>query len=81
MIGLLPEEGTWVTEGLNITKDEIQTNPKIISYDRGKTAFYRGIIYAQLNDADYQTLYLAAKTSVYKIRTKVRGFVPDRPVH
>src|SRR6185436_13344163 len=36
---------------------------------------------ANLNwgDADYQTLYLTAKSSVYKIRTKVRGFVPDRP--
>jgi gluconolactonase len=27
-------------------------------------------------DRDYQTLYLTAKSSVYKIRTKVRGFVP-----
>lgn len=25
---------------------------------------------------DYHTLYIAAKTSVYRIRTKVRGFVP-----
>jgi len=30
-------------------------------------------------DKDYRTLYLTAKTSVYRIRTKVRGFVPDRP--
>jgi gluconolactonase len=30
-------------------------------------------------DQDYQTLYVTAKSSVYKIRTKVRGFVPDRP--
>jgi gluconolactonase len=30
-------------------------------------------------DRDYQTLYLTAKSSVYKIRTSVRGFVPDRP--
>jgi gluconolactonase len=27
-------------------------------------------------DADYQTLYITAKTSVYKIRTKVPGFLP-----
>jgi gluconolactonase len=27
-------------------------------------------------DADYGTLYITATTSVYKIRTKVRGFVP-----
>jgi gluconolactonase len=27
-------------------------------------------------DADYATLYVTATTSVYKIRTKVRGFVP-----
>jgi gluconolactonase len=27
-------------------------------------------------DQDYQTLYLTAQSSVYKIRTKVRGFVP-----
>jgi gluconolactonase len=27
-------------------------------------------------DADYSTLYIAAGTSVYKIRTKARGFVP-----
>jgi gluconolactonase len=32
-------------------------------------------------DKDYQTLYLTAKSSVYKIRTSVRGFVPDRPAH
>ncbi len=27
-------------------------------------------------DQDYQTLYLTAQSSVYKIRTRVRGFVP-----
>ena len=27
-------------------------------------------------DNDYQTLYITATTSVYKLRTKVRGFVP-----
>lgn len=27
-------------------------------------------------DADYQTLYITASTSVYKLRTRVRGFVP-----
>jgi gluconolactonase len=27
-------------------------------------------------DDDYQTLYITATTSVYKLRTKVRGFVP-----
>jgi len=27
-------------------------------------------------DADYQTLYLTAKTSVYRLRTKTRGYVP-----
>ncbi len=29
-----------------------------------------------LGDADYSTLYITAETSVYKIRTKTRGFVP-----
>jgi gluconolactonase len=27
-------------------------------------------------DADYRTLYLTAKTSVYRLRTKTKGFVP-----
>jgi gluconolactonase len=27
-------------------------------------------------DTDYGTLYIAATTSVYRIRTRVRGFVP-----
>jgi gluconolactonase len=27
-------------------------------------------------DADYQTLYITATTSVYKLRTKTRGFIP-----
>jgi len=27
-------------------------------------------------DADYQTLYITATTSIYKLRTKARGFVP-----
>jgi len=27
-------------------------------------------------DNDYRTLYITATTSVYKLRTKVRGFVP-----
>jgi gluconolactonase len=33
---------------------------------------------ANLNwgDADYQTLYITASTSVYRLRTKARGFVP-----
>ena len=33
---------------------------------------------ANLNwgDSDYGTLYITAKTSVYKLRTKVRGYVP-----
>jgi gluconolactonase len=33
---------------------------------------------ANLNwgDSDYRTLYITAKTSVYRIKTKVRGFVP-----
>jgi len=28
-------------------------------------------------DADYQTLYIAGRTSVYRLKTKVRGFVPS----
>jgi sugar lactone lactonase YvrE len=27
-------------------------------------------------DKDYRTLYITAATSVYRIKTKVRGFVP-----
>jgi gluconolactonase len=27
-------------------------------------------------DKDYRTLYITATTAVYKLRTKVRGFVP-----
>ncbi len=27
-------------------------------------------------DDDYRTLYITASTSVYRIRTKVRGFIP-----
>jgi gluconolactonase len=27
-------------------------------------------------DNDYQTLYITAATSVYKLRTKTRGFIP-----
>jgi gluconolactonase len=36
---------------------------------------------ANLNwgDADYATLYITATTSVYKLRTKARGFVPYLP--
>jgi gluconolactonase len=30
-------------------------------------------------DEDYQTLYITATTSVYKLRTRVRGFVPYLP--
>ena len=35
---------------------------------------------ANLNwgDADYRTLYITAKTSVYRLKTKTRGFVPGR---
>lgn len=28
-------------------------------------------------DKDYQTLYITATTSVYRLRTKARGFVPS----
>jgi gluconolactonase len=30
-------------------------------------------------DKDYRTLYITATTSVYRLRTKTRGFVPYRP--
>jgi gluconolactonase len=30
-------------------------------------------------DADYQTLYITATTSVYKLRTKTHGFIPYLP--
>ena len=30
-------------------------------------------------DKDYKTLYIAGKSSVYRIRTNMRGFVADRP--
>ena len=30
-------------------------------------------------DKDYQTLYITATTSVYRLRTKARGFVPGAP--
>lgn len=35
---------------------------------------------ANLNwgDADYRTLYITARTSVYRLKTKTRGFVPTR---
>jgi len=35
---------------------------------------------ANLNwgDADYRTLYITAKTSVYRLKTKTRGFVPGK---
>ena len=35
---------------------------------------------ANLNwgDADYRTLYITAKTSVYRLKTKARGFVPGK---
>jgi hypothetical protein len=56
VIGLLPAENTWVTEGLNITKDGISVDPKIISYDKGKSAFYHGIKYKNLEEAEYKTL-------------------------
>jgi len=29
-------------------------------------------------DGDYGTLYITARTSVYRLRTKARGFVPGR---
>lgn len=35
---------------------------------------------ANLNwgDADYRTLYITARTSVYRLKTMTRGFVPTR---
>ncbi len=53
VIGLLTNEQTWVTNGLNITKEKISYDPEIISYDKGKNAFYYGISYAQVTDAEY----------------------------
>ena len=50
-----------------------------------RTAHHLGTIVlpesaANLNwgDADYRTLYITAKTSVYRLKTKTRGFVPTR---
>jgi gluconolactonase len=35
---------------------------------------------ANLNwgDADYRTLYITAKNSVYRLKTKTRGFIPGQ---
>jgi hypothetical protein len=56
VVGLLPAEKMWVTEGLNITVSGISLDPTIISYDKGKNAFYHGIKYHQIDDADYTVL-------------------------
>ena len=42
----------------------------------GLIALPEGAANLTWGDADYQTLYITATTSVYKLRTKTRGFVP-----
>lgn len=67
VIGLLTEEQTWVTEGLNITKEKISTAPDIISYDKGASAFYKGIAYKQLSDDQYTVLVSGLYTDIFQI--------------
>ena len=55
-------EGIWVwdTEGHHLGTIEMPEQPANLNW----------------GDADYGTLYITATTSVYKLRTKARGFVP-----
>jgi hypothetical protein len=55
VIGLY-EGATWVTKGINITADNISYEPSIISYDKGKSAFYQGISYKDITDPEYTKL-------------------------
>jgi len=41
----------------------------------GHHLFQVGGLFGHL-DSDYRTLYITATSSVYKLRTKTRGFVP-----
>lgn len=67
VVGLLPEESTWVTDGINITSDGISTDPQIISYDKGKSAFYRGIQYEFLDDQEYARFIAALYADIRQI--------------
>jgi hypothetical protein len=54
VIGL--HDGTWVSDGLNITSSGISYAPDIIPYDKGTGAFCRKIAFAHLPDAEYKEL-------------------------
>src|ERR1051326_649801 len=56
VIGLQIDEAMWVTKGINITKDGISHDPKVISYEKGKTAFYHGIRYKDIPNNGYSAL-------------------------
>jgi hypothetical protein len=67
VIGLLPEQQTWVTKGLNITAQKISYDPEIVSYDKGSGAFYHGIEYDVLSDAEYHVLVSGLYENITKI--------------
>lgn len=53
-IGLYDD--VWVTENMNITKDGIQKDLKLVPYDKGADAFYHKISYAD-EELNLQTFY------------------------
>ena len=67
VVGLLPAEKMWVTEGLNITVSGISLDPTIISYDKGKNAFYHGIKYPEINELEYTALLSGLYSNITRL--------------
>lgn len=51
MIGL--HSDVWAIEGMNIASSGILPDLRVVPFDKGTDAFYRGISYETMNDADY----------------------------
>jgi hypothetical protein len=68
VIGLY--KNTWVSEGVNITRDGISREPGVIPYEKGTGAFYHKISYANLSDAEHFELVRGLYTEILQINER-----------
>jgi len=62
-------EGTWVVNGMNISKRGVLKQMSIVPYNKGKDAFYNSIEYLKLNDTEYRQFITAFYEYITQINT------------
>ena len=65
VVGII--NGTWVVDGMNISRNGIDENSKIIPFEKGSDAFYKKIKYHVLDQKDYKDMIEAFFQNIIQI--------------